>query len=405
MTSQQAQHLRLIFWASISAHATVASFIYVSTFLPTFDSSASAVLPSDTPRLLSALLRWDVFHFVAAALDRRYEHQWAFLPGLPAVMRIAPRTSALQGPLAAGALGALACSTLAPRALYALSLHHLKSPRLALLASLLWLVPASPATLLFAPYAEAYFALFSFQGMLECTKKRYVRAAAMFALATAFRANGVLLAGYILYDLVAQPVLLSRCVPPLASMLKAAVLSAVVLTPFIWHQYTAYRLFCASDAGPGLPPWCADAIPSVYTYVQSKYWNNGFLRYWTPAQLPNILLAAPLLTLLLTFSLSHLMHFLPDLLRTPQAAPRAPTPFLSASLAPYAIHTLILSLVLLLASHTQIALRLASALPTTSWAAARLLVERPRVGRAWITWGVGWGAVSVVLWTTFLPPA
>ena len=66
---------------------------------------------------------------------------------------------------------------------------------------------------------------------------------------------------------------------------------------------------------------------------------------------------------------------------------------------------LALGLVLLLAAHTQIALRQAPALPATHWAAAWLLVAHPRAGRAWVFWSVVWGAMSIVLWAVFLPPA
>ncbi|EFJ47490.1 hypothetical protein VOLCADRAFT_91860 [Volvox carteri f. nagariensis] len=47
-------------------------------------------------------------------------------------------------------------------------------------------------------------------------------------------------------------------------------------------------------------PWCSAQVPYVYGFVQSEYWNVGFLRYWTwqqPPQLPNFLLAAPVVLL------------------------------------------------------------------------------------------------------------
>jgi phosphatidylinositol glycan class V len=168
-------------------------------------------------------------------------------------------------------------------------------------------------------------------------------------------------------------------------------------------------MFCTADA-PDRPPWCAARLPSVYTYVQAKYWNSGFLLYWTPAQAPNIALALPLLALLLSFSLHHAHRvFLPLLLslrsRSSPAPPESRDPFLARALTPYTLHAAALSAVLLAASNTQITLRLASALPPTYWAAARLLVARPALGRAWVVGGAAWAAASVVLWTTFLPPA
>ena len=48
--------------------------------------------------------------------------------------------------------------------------------------------------------------------------------------------------------------------------------------------------------------WCHARIPLPYGYVQDKYWNVGFLRYFELRQLPNFLLAAPALYLVLAHS-------------------------------------------------------------------------------------------------------
>jgi phosphatidylinositol glycan class V len=184
--------------------------------------------------------------------------------------------------------------------------------------------------------------------------------------------------------------------------------------PFIYHDFSAYLAFCTPSERP--PAWCSNFPPSIYTHVQSKYWNVGFLRYWTLQQLPNFIIAAPPLLLLFTFSTYHFAQgFIPRLIVThgnrksiscpPQIISRGPFPFLSHTITPHVFHSIILSTAILLASHVQIILRLAASMPLTYWAAAWLLHEYPRCGRWWVGWSVVWGAASVVLWGAFLPPA
>jgi len=124
----------------------------------------------------------------------------------------------LQG----GILASLSCDS--SLTLYHLTLHHLGSPSLALMASLLSLAPSSPVTLRFASYAEPFFTYLSYkgncqrltkcslgltdrEGMLCCARSQWLAASILFALAGAFRSNGILLSGFILWGLMIQPIL------------------------------------------------------------------------------------------------------------------------------------------------------------------------------------------------------
>lgn len=175
----QVRHRFTLLYATLAARASVAFLVYISSFLPLFDTSPLTVLPPDTSRLTGALLRWDAFHFGAIALNRyTHEHQWAFLPGLPLTMRYGGMLLRFFGlssdgwpaTLNAGAIGAAIAGILSTQTLYELSLQHLGSPQIAYLAALLSLLPSSPATLLFAPYTEPYFALFTYQGFCYATR-------------------------------------------------------------------------------------------------------------------------------------------------------------------------------------------------------------------------------------------
>lgn len=160
------RHRALIRRFSIAARLFVFVLLNLASFLPLFDSSPYLV--PNVSKLEFPVLRWDAFHFLHTATHSYvHEHEWAFLPGVAYTMRSWGLVQRLAGYAPAnlllmGMIGALACDT--SQLLYSLSLHHLRSPKLAFLASLLSLIPTSPVTAYFAPYNEAFFAHFSYRG-------------------------------------------------------------------------------------------------------------------------------------------------------------------------------------------------------------------------------------------------
>ncbi|KZT68265.1 glycosyltransferase family 76 protein [Daedalea quercina L-15889] len=420
-------HVRILRICSFSIWTLSLLLTCISSTLSLFDSSpeaVSSVLKSTWIQVVvRPLLRWDAFHFSHIARHGYvYEYEWAFLPGAPLVMQTVARllrfiwsldpdkTQLLSYDelLLGGMLATLSCSSAIT--LYWLTLKHLRSANVAFLTSLLSLFPSSPVTLRLAPYTEPFFTYFSYQGMLHCANAQWLLATGCFALAAMFRSNGVMLAGFIIWGMLIEPYLAMRKIA-IGTLFYSVALTAAIFLPFVWHQYSAYLAFCATAT---TAPWCSHIPPLIYDYVQGKYWNVGFLRYWTLQQLPNFLIAAPPLALLLAYSTQYLWRALlprlgASLTRRSSSdkdwnLPPA-SPFFAPSIAPHAIHAFILTLALLFAAHTQIILRLAASMPFTYWAAAWLLVEHRQWGKYWVSWSIVWGAMSIVLWTTFLPPA
>jgi len=165
-------HLHLLDYLTVLSRLLAAALLYLSSYyLTLFDASPRTLLaPSAFPSFTSSLFRWDAFHFTAIAKDGySYEHHWAFFPGVPLLLRAADRLPALFLDAATPALSWLALLNTAiaiptTRAIYHLTLIHFRSPSFALLTALLSLLPASPVTLYFAPYAEPIFTFLSIQG-------------------------------------------------------------------------------------------------------------------------------------------------------------------------------------------------------------------------------------------------
>jgi phosphatidylinositol glycan class V len=162
------RHVWVLLVLSLITRLLSLVLVFASSYLPLFDSSPSLIL--STQSWTSALARWDAFHFLHVANEGYvYEQEWAFFPGTPFVMRHAGQIIRLMDPsgsldplLIGGASAALICdSTLT---LYRLSLHHLGSPSLAFLATVLSLLPGSPATLRLIPYSEPFFTCLSYHG-------------------------------------------------------------------------------------------------------------------------------------------------------------------------------------------------------------------------------------------------
>ncbi|KAF8585916.1 glycosyltransferase family 76 protein [Ramaria rubella] len=412
------QHIRHLLLLNILIRILVSFLALLASYLPTFDSSANILLADATStslvkRLSSTSLRWDAFHYLhISQRSYQFEYEWAFFPGVPMVLSAIERIVVLLTGKEGGLLiydvllGHFLLSTFvtceAIRTLYLLTMQHTQSPTLSLLSGYLSLLSSSPATLYLAAIPEPWFTLFSYKGMLYCARKQWFFAGIFFTLASVFRANGFLLGGFIIWGLIMEP-LINRQEVRIYAVMKCTLLAALPCLPFLLHQVFGYIAIC-SHSTPASPSWCTRRLPLIYTHVQSHYWNVGFLRYWTMQQLPNFLISVPVLLLLLVSPITYILHVLPTIIDLKPKPPRG-HPLLNPSLLPHAIHAFILTCILLFASHTQIILRVAASMPFTYWSAARLFFEHPKWAKAWVAWSILWGTTSVVLWTTFLPPA
>ncbi|KAI5859312.1 glycosyltransferase family 76 protein [Durotheca rogersii] len=395
---------------------------------PAYDTSSTLLAPETASPdellfdLATKLTRWDSIYFTQAA--RRgylFEQEWAFGTGLPTVISsiaqvlsgLGLRTSRPVEPLI-GIFVAHVSHLLSVLVLYQLGVVVWRNPRPSFIAALLHVL--SPAGLfLSAPYAESTFALLSFVGHLFFAKgvqdqKRTVAhdvsliASGMwFGFATTFRSNGlfngVLFAVALLRELSAPPTLTS-----IRRRLSLILGGLAVATGFVVPQVAAYQAFCSIPSQASLRPWCTNYLPSIYSFVQERYWNVGFLRYWTPSNIPLFLLATPMLCLLMKSGLVFIQE--PLNLTTEESRPAymANTTVLVRSMA---LSQLIVAILAITNYHVQIITRISSGYPLWYWWLAGIISDKKTstFGSNVVRFMVIYASIQGVLYASFLPPA
>jgi phosphatidylinositol glycan class V len=87
-------------------------------------------------------------------------------------------------------------------------------------------------------------------------------------------------------------------------LFRHGILALAVVAPVFYHDKRGRRFHCMGSIDSLFnkkPEWCTQADAStnfsLYAYVQRKHWNVGLLRYFEIKQLPNFILAMPVLIL------------------------------------------------------------------------------------------------------------
>lgn len=150
-------------------------------------------------------------------------------------------------------------------------------------------------------YSESLYAVLSIVGLYHLLSGANNVATLCFALSGAARSNGMLNAGYICFQTIHQAYNAifqkKRASIALAVVASGAFRCFCVFIPFVSFQAYGYLNICRRHAEDERRPWCKARIPLLYDYIQSHYWGVGFLRYFQVKQLPNFLLASPMLSL------------------------------------------------------------------------------------------------------------
>ncbi|KAG7392083.1 hypothetical protein PHYPSEUDO_002307 [Phytophthora pseudosyringae] len=351
---------------------------------------------------LAVLSNWDGVYFSHIALHGYdFEHFHAFFPLYPLLARWLARLLPLEASaavLASGWFISNASFVLAALFLYRLGCVVLRDEVVARRAAYLFCVAPS-SIFMSAVYSESLLCLLSFSGMYFLAKhaqapepsrsfRDLVLCALLFGAASATRSNGVLLSLYIAWHRVTVSPSPREFFPFLGFWIRTAVLGVLAIGPQIVYFVTSMLPYCPSlvqSFGWEVPAaaeiedrsWCVKAVPNLsamYTFIQSEYWNVGLFRYYELKQVPNFLLAAPIIALSL--------HALQGYFRgsvAPGQVSLASQPqgrdWRGSALTPYYVHWLFLVVNALLVVHIQVTTRLLCACPPLFWHPAALICD------------------------------
>lgn len=199
-----------------------------------------------------------------------------------------------------------------------LSVLILKDQKAAYRASVLFCF--NPASVFYSSlYSESLYALFALGGMFYLFSGAHTVAVIMLALSGSARSNGALNAGYFCFQALLQAydaaVQKKRPLLAMQALVIGALRSIFIFVPFFAFQAYGYLNICVHGSSEELRPWCKAKVPLLYGFIQSHYWGVGFLRYFQVKQLPNFLLASPVLSLAV-YSIVHYTKLLHRLFQT-----------------------------------------------------------------------------------------
>lgn len=256
---------------------------------------------------------WDAVYYIRIAeCGYEYEQTHAFFPALPLLTRflannffhwLVPLIGHRAVLTTCGYLITNAAFVFAALYLYKVTLYVMEEEDLAWRAACLFSFN-SASVFYSAIYSESLFALCSFGGLWQFVEGNTWTAALIFGLSSGVRSNGVLHAGFFLFQAMhcayKAAVQQGRYLTAVLTVVKATSQSLVTIAPLVVFQGYGYYQHCGlpkERAGEPERPWCNATIPYLYGFVQDYYWNVGFLRYFQVKQIPNFLLASPVLIL------------------------------------------------------------------------------------------------------------
>ncbi|OXA58407.1 GPI mannosyltransferase 2 isoform X2 [Folsomia candida] len=156
----------------------------------------------------------------------------------------------------------------------------------------------NPASIFFSSlYTESLFMYLTLKELMSLYYGKPYKALMWASLSTLCRSNGILNFGFVAAYFLQEAWTTTNRERrnPFFWLITKALICLIFLAPFLAFQVYALLKFCNEWDGE-VPLYCRyEILP--YSYIQNKYWNVGPFKYFEFKQIPNFILAAPVLYL------------------------------------------------------------------------------------------------------------
>lgn len=295
----------------------------------------------------------------------------------------------------------------------------------------------NPARVFFiAPYSESLFSLTTFLGILFLYDHWNFKSCIFFAFSVLTRSNGLLNVGFLVHKYIChiyksyfQKSKKKISITFLAWELFCLFFAmGFIIAPFMYYQKYTRSLFCDPQStelslpefiishakvhsyvlpGTSHGSYC-NSFELPYSYVQRHYWRVGFLKYFQLKQIPNFLLATPILLLVFHASYNYFIECRKiDLLLNLQIFQcrfYTGKHFSTNCLASYYVHLFALSLFCFFCIHVQVSTRmLLSSSPLVYFIVAKYVTENHYLTNYCLLYFCSYCTVGLLLFTNHYP--
>lgn len=274
----------------------------------------------------------------------------------------------------------------------------------------------NPASVFYsAVYTESLFAFCTWMGLIRVleSQRSYWTGVVWFALASSSRSNGILAVWFLLHTYMTDVMYSRQSI--LTGLVRTLAGSVVVCLPYVCMQAYGYFLFCRQ--GDDSPPWCHATVPSIYGYIQHKYWDVGFLNFYEKLiRLPFVVQSLPVIALSVAacwtwtwtsvkraFSLG-LINLSPEKINTIRRKMKHSCCIVEPGVAPFVFHLALMTAVATFVMHVNVATRFLSSSPLVFWYAAQRMLNGSYTQQyiVWL-WFLSYILVGTLMFGNFYP--